>query len=143
MIELLIKLSSGDLRRAITLLQSASRLHGATSPPSSISCESGKQSSFSSHIHLRLAHVPYSFLFLPVQEISGNVPDELVNIVLASVGVDMAGGYLGKHFQGGFDLVNKAVKRVKREGWSANTVLSQVSFSFFLVELYLLRGPEL
>ncbi|CED82875.1 p-loop containing nucleoside triphosphate hydrolase protein [Phaffia rhodozyma] len=100
-IELLIKLSGGDLRRAITLLQSASRLHGATSPPTPISRES-------------------------VQEISGNVPDGIVNFVLASIGVEVDGGYLGKNFKGTFEQVHKAVKRVKREGWSANTVLSQM-----------------
>lgn len=58
---------------------------------------------------------------------SGIVPSTLVDQLLSSVGVDEAAGYLGSDFKGSFELTQKAVKRVKREGWSAGTVLSQVS----------------
>ncbi|KAL7416008.1 activator 1 41 kda subunit [Mrakia frigida] len=100
-IELLIKLSQGDLRRSITLLQSASRLHGAEDPPTSISKAS-------------------------VQEIAGTVPEEVLTVLLSSMGVDEFGGYLGSDFKGNFNGVRNAVKRVQREGWSAGTVLSQM-----------------
>jgi replication factor C subunit 2/4 len=114
-IELLIKLSAGDLRRAITLLQSASRLHAAEQPPSAITCES-------------------------VQEMSGIVPTTLVTQLLSSVGVDEEAGYLGSDFKGSFEQTQKAVKRVKREGWSAGTVLSQVRVLHAARRVWLIVG---
>lgn len=63
---------------------------------------------------------------------SGLVPDELVRDLLSTVGVraEDQGGYLGADFRGTFGDVQKVAKRVRREGWGANTVLSQVRFSF-------------
>ena len=43
-LELILRLANGDLRKAITYLQTAQRLHGSTNPPtpvSTISSESG------------------------------------------------------------------------------------------------------
>lgn len=61
-----------------------------------------------------------------VQEIAGVVPDGLINTLLGTVGVDPAGGFLGSAFRGSFSDVRDAVRRVRREGWSAGTVLTQV-----------------
>ena len=64
-----------------------------------------------------------------MQEIAGTVPDELISVLLASLGVVENEGYLGSAFKGDFNGVRTAVRRVQREGWSAGTVLSQVSFA--------------
>ena len=58
----LIKTSDGDLRRAITYLQSASRLHAADNTP---------------------------LTALSVQEIGGVVPDHIMNRLAAALGVEM------------------------------------------------------
>lgn len=39
-LRLILELASGDLRKAITYLQTAQRLHSVTQPPSSITAES-------------------------------------------------------------------------------------------------------
>lgn len=126
-IELLIKLSAGDLRRAITLLQSAARLHAAEDPPTPITCESGASLPLDPFSLSSLYPRPsLTLLALAVQEMSGIVPTSLVGQLLDSVGVSEADGYLGPAFTGSFERTQKAVKRVKREGWSAGTVLNQV-----------------
>lgn len=60
-----------------------------------------------------------------MQEIAGVVPDELIEELLATVGIEPS-GFLGSAFKGNFTAVQKAVKKVRRAGWSAGTVLSQV-----------------
>ena len=59
---------------------------------------------------------------------SGLVPNQLIVDLLSSVGVrpEESGGYIGKDFGGAFEDVRKVAKRVRREGWGANTVLAQV-----------------
>jgi hypothetical protein len=144
-VELLIKLSGGDLRRSITLLQSASRLHGATDPPTPISISSGNApppfalplSSFlisfgpssltSTDDLFYSSSIPsLTLLFTTiVQEIAGVVPDELIAKTLATLGIEPS-GFVGSAFKGNFTDVQRAVKKLRREGWSAGTVLSQV-----------------
>lgn len=105
----LIKTSDGDLRRAITYLQSASRLHAATKTP---------------------------LTAISVQEIGGVVPDHVMKTLSESLGVEYpqedvemdegTGGNKGRKLSG-FEGVQKAVEKVCREGYSATQILSQVS----------------
>nr|XP_031857673.1 replication factor C subunit 4 [Kwoniella shandongensis]KAA5524745.1 replication factor C subunit 4 [Kwoniella shandongensis] len=97
---LILELAGGDLRKAITYLQTAQRLHSATEPPTPISS-------------------------ISIHEISGVVPDDLITHLLSVMGVDRESG-VDLSLSSGFEGVRTAVKRVGREGWSAGQVLEQI-----------------
>ncbi|KAI5476518.1 replication factor C subunit 2 [Pseudohyphozyma bogoriensis] len=100
----LVTTSSGDLRRAITYLQSASRLHAAdgNTPITSVS----------------------------VQEIGGVVPDHVMNDLGRALGVEIAGEDVEMEVEeqkgSAFERVQKAVLKVTRSGYSATQVLIQL-----------------
>jgi replication factor C subunit 2/4 len=113
-ISTLISTSSGDLRRAITYLQSAARLSSATEPPTPI---------------------------LPgdIQEIAGVVPDAVIRKFAETLGVDVSNGSGDEDVEmgdftslattttlRGFDLIREAVRSLVREGYSASRILIQV-----------------
>ncbi|KAK0459571.1 P-loop containing nucleoside triphosphate hydrolase protein [Desarmillaria tabescens] len=100
-VETLISASSGDLRRAITYLQSASRLSSSTSPPTPITPRD-------------------------VQEIAGVVPDDIINNFAGVLGIDMDQSMSGTTPKPGFKEIRSAVKEIIREGYSASQVLSQL-----------------
>ncbi len=112
-IQALISTSHGDLRRAITYLQSASRLAMSTTPPSTITPRD-------------------------VQEIAGVVPDAVVVGFASALGIEQVGGDgmdidmddPGKTKAKGFDGVRQKVKEIIREGYSASQIISQVSHTF-------------
>lgn len=64
-----------------------------------------------------------------VHEISGVVPKTVIEMLLASLGIDPKEG-AAPHLAKGFQGVKDAVKQVGREGWSAGQVLEQVSTSY-------------
>jgi replication factor C subunit 2/4 len=106
----LIKTSDGDLRRAITYLQSASRLHAASSD---------------------------AITAVSIQEIGGVVPDQAMRELGRALGVDSSSdgndddvemnGTSGSAGKSGFGIVQRAVEKIVREGYSATQVLIQVS----------------
>jgi replication factor C subunit 2/4 len=100
----LISTSSGDLRRAITYLQSASRLSSSTNPPTKITS-------------------------LDIQEIAGVVPDDIINNFATSLGIEcdtnMDVDTVGRK-KTGFEVIRKEVKALMRDGYSASQILSQV-----------------
>ncbi|KAG6897300.1 hypothetical protein C0992_002742 [Termitomyces sp. T32_za158] len=105
-IHTLISTSSGDLRRAITYLQSASRLASSTSPPTSITPGD-------------------------IQEIAGVVPEFVINDFARTLGVEIEGGMdiddqASKRKNGSFDAIQGKVKDLMREGYSATQILSQL-----------------
>lgn len=114
-ISALISTSSGDLRRAITYLQSAARLSASTDPPSPI-------------------------LPRDIQEIAGVVPDAVIRKLAQTLGIDVTliGGGDGdvemddapsltvESNLRGFDLIRGTVRSLVREGFSASQVLSQL-----------------
>jgi hypothetical protein len=105
-IDALITTSSGDLRRAITYLQSASRLSSSTNPSTPI-------------------------LPSDIQEIAGVVPDLVINDFARVIGVDIEDEMdidLPQHKQGGFEPIKNKVKFLMREGYSATQILFQVCF---------------
>jgi replication factor C subunit 2/4 len=116
----LISTSSGDLRRAITYLQSAARLSGATKPPTPINAGD-------------------------IQEIAGVVPDVIVQKFAQTLGVEVSLNGSGDDdvemadvtssttttTLRGFDLIRETVRSLIREGYSASQILVQVcSFIF-------------
>ncbi len=54
------------------------------------------------------------------------VPDETINGLLRTMGVEPGEGVNLSLSKEGFEGVRKAVKRVGREGWSAGQILEQV-----------------
>ena len=114
-ISALISTSSGDLRRAITYLQSAARLSGTTEPPTPINVGD-------------------------IQEIAGVVPDAVVRKFAQTLGVEVtlngngdedvemadAAPSTATTTLRGFDLIREAVRSLVREGYSASQILTQV-----------------
>ncbi|KAI0035985.1 P-loop containing nucleoside triphosphate hydrolase protein [Vararia minispora EC-137] len=106
-ISALISASSGDLRRAITYLQSIARLHSASSTETEI--------------------VPED-----VQEIAGVVPDEVVKGFARSLGVDVQSDDEDIEMDGdserprGFDAIRRKVRDFMLEGFSASQIISQL-----------------
>lgn len=108
-VEALVRTSGGDLRRAITYLQSCSRLANATV------FEGGEKQ-----------------IIRPedVQEIAGVVPDRVIELFAAALGVEVDDMEMDDSSEPtrakDFDAVRKAVKGLVRDGYSASQVLSQV-----------------
>ncbi|KAI0336330.1 replication factor C [Cubamyces sp. BRFM 1775] len=108
-IDALISTSQGDLRRAITYLQSASRLALASTPPAPITPRD-------------------------VQEIAGVVPDTVIEDFATALGIERIGGdgmdidldESGRVKAKGFDDVKRKVKAITREGYSASQIISQL-----------------
>ncbi|KAF9009376.1 P-loop containing nucleoside triphosphate hydrolase protein [Cyathus striatus] len=103
-IDTLIGTSTGDLRRAITYLQSASRLSYSTDPPTPI-------------------------LPADIQEIAGVVPDSVINDFARTISIEIPGAMevdYTQHKHGSFDSINFKVKHLMREGYSATQILSQL-----------------
>ena len=103
----LISTSNGDLRRAITYLQSASRLSMSTTPPTDITPSD-------------------------IEEIAGVVQTSVINDFAGTLGVELvtadamevdSNATRAKNF----DAIRKTVKGIIRQGYSASQVLSQVS----------------
>ena len=119
-IDTLIATSGGDLRRAITYLQSASRLSSSTDPPTPITP-------------------------VDIQEIAGVVPDGVIDNFARAVGIEVDGSDamdVDGLQRRGFQLVQSKVKEVMREGYSATQILTQVSpqFTLLALSLFLLRS---
>ncbi|KAF8061550.1 P-loop containing nucleoside triphosphate hydrolase protein [Lyophyllum atratum] len=104
-IDTLISTSSGDLRRAITYLQSASRLSSSTSPPTAITP-------------------------VDIQEIAGVVPEVVINDFARTLGIEIEGGMdidaTRKLNESTFGSIQSKVKELMREGFSATQLLSQL-----------------
>jgi replication factor C subunit 2/4 len=104
-IDALINSSQGDLRRAITYLQSAARLKQSDASGSPISA-------------------------VDVQEIAGVVPDHVINDFASTLGIESSFSDMdidagGKPVRG-FDAIRKKVRGLMREGYSAAQLLMQV-----------------
>lgn len=107
-IDSLIKCSEGDLRRAITYLQSAARLVGATSRPN----DDGDDIEMSGtgekkHITIKI-----------VEDIAGVVPDATIHRLIQSL--------QPRKDRGVYETVAAVVKDIVADGWSASQVLIQV-----------------
>ncbi|THU99388.1 P-loop containing nucleoside triphosphate hydrolase protein [Dendrothele bispora CBS 962.96] len=99
-VDTLIDVSSGDLRRAITYLQSAHRLSSSTDPPTPISPRD-------------------------IQEIAGVVPDVVINSLLSTIGIESIDSASGTS-RASFDSIRNQASAMMREGYSASQILSQV-----------------
>jgi replication factor C subunit 2/4 len=106
-VDALISTSQGDLRKAITYLQSASRLSSSTNPPTPITTTD-------------------------IQEIAGVVPDAVIIDFARTIGVEHVDGDadmedISNSSQSTFSHIRKKVSGLIREGYSASQILFQVS----------------
>ena len=112
-IDALISTSSGDLRRAITYLQSASRLSSSTIPATPIQP-------------------------LDIQEIAGVVPDSVIQNFARVLGIEIDEGMdvdeSSQQKASGFEPIRNQVKFLMREGYSAGQIISQVGLQPLLYD---------
>jgi len=102
----LIGTSNGDLRRSITYLQSASRLSASTTPSTPITPQD-------------------------IEEIAGVIPNAVVNDFARTLGIDIEDDMQTDSIsedskRGNFDAIQKKVKSLMREGYSASQLLAQL-----------------
>jgi len=118
-VDALVKTSGGDLRRAITYLQSCSRLVNATV------VEEGEKAAV--------------IQAQDVQEIAGVVPDKIIEEFAAVLGVDVDGMDMDDQATPArakrFNDVRAKVKEIVREGYSAAQIISQVCLPLSLYAL--------
>lgn len=107
-LESLIRISEGDLRRAITFLQSASKLAAASALPGGDDVDMDGQGGISTD---------------SVMEIGGVVPEGLMKHLGEVLGVGADEKKIG------FKEIQGAVVKIVREGYGATQVLSQVRSS--------------
>ncbi|KAH9484043.1 Replication factor C subunit 2 [Psilocybe cubensis] len=106
-IDELISTSAGDLRRAITYLQSASRLSSSSTPATKIKP-------------------------VDIQEIAGVVPTAVIEDFARILGIEVQNDMVVDDSpprvdgRGGFEPIKKYVKFLMREGYSATQIISQV-----------------
>ena len=110
-IDTLIRCGEGDLRRAITYLQSAARLVGAVKPPaakdSDDDAEMTDAGSSSTVITIRI-----------VEEIAGVVPESILDSLVQAMQPKSGGS--------AYEAVSKVITDIVADGWSATQILGQV-----------------
>lgn len=112
-IEALIKCSDGDLRRAITFLQSAARLvgtgarAGATDKEGDVDMEDSSHAKDGDKVTVRI-----------VEEMAGVIPDNVIESLLKA----MKPARAGETYAG----VAAVVEEMVADGWSAGQVVNQV-----------------
>jgi replication factor C subunit 2/4 len=116
-IKTLIKCSEGDLRRAITYLQSAARLVGA----GSTSKAARETTDADDDIKMYGVDNYDTITIRSVEEIAGVVPDEVVDGLIQAM--QPKKGYSA------YEPVSKVVTDIVADGWSATQILTQVCVS--------------
>lgn len=106
-LDALIRCSEGDLRKAVTFLQSAARLVGAVAQP--------KDSDGDEAMGVDKKAVTVKI----IEDIAGVIPDQTIEELVATLRPRGSGGaYAG---------VSKVVEDMVADGWSAGQIVSQVS----------------
>ncbi|KAK6336493.1 hypothetical protein TWF696_002043 [Orbilia brochopaga] len=115
-VDMLIKVSDGDLRKAITFLQSAARLHGAVKAKDiggddddmEVDGGSGGEKGGGGEVTVR-----------SIEEIAGVIPDKTIDSLMESM-------QPRPHGQAVYTPVAKVVQDIVADGWSAAQVLLQL-----------------
>ena len=106
-VDALIKCSEGDLRKAITFLQSAARLVGAIEKE-----DDGDKMDVDDDAKVVTVKI--------IEEIAGVIPDQTIERLQKAIQPKSGGAT--------YPAVAKIVEDMVADGWSAGQVLSQVSF---------------
>ncbi|KAK9370451.1 P-loop containing nucleoside triphosphate hydrolase protein [Lipomyces kononenkoae] len=107
----LLQASDGDLRKAITLLQSAAKLHGATTAAATQSADTDD-----SEMQVDTATTEVVTV-RSIEEISGRVPHDIIKRL-----IEAASNQAGDRFA----RLQSAVEDVILDGWSAAQLLAQI-----------------
>lgn len=106
-VDTLIKCSEGDLRKAITFLQSAARLVGASAP------EKDTEDAETMDVDKKAVTVKI------IEDIAGVIPENTIE--------DLVGAIRPKSSGPSYQNVSKVVEDMVADGWSAGQVVGQVS----------------
>ena len=137
-VETLIKCSEGDLRKAITFLQSAARLVGAVQAPQAKTNGQSKRK----HIEdedkddaMDLDEGNTGIVTIKsIEEIAGVIPNAVVDDLVQAMQPRAKGAV--------YEAVAAAVTDMVADGWSATQVVTQVRYSCFS-SVYLASWPDL
>ena len=111
-VETLIRCGEGDLRRAITYLQSAARLVGATRAPT------GRDLDDDSEMADAGAGPAAPISVRTIEEIAGVVPESILDSLVQAMQPKTSGSV--------YEAVSKVVTDLVADGWSATQVIGQV-----------------
>lgn len=103
-VDALIKCSEGDLRKAITFLQSAARLVGAVAP---VNGEGDKMDVDVKPVTVKI-----------IEDIAGVIPDTTIDKLVQAIRPRSSGD--------AFSAVSKVVESLVADGWSAGQVVTQL-----------------
>lgn len=106
-IDALIRCSEGDLRKAITFLQSAARLVGSSSP--------SKDGDGDDEMDVDQRVVTVNI----VEDIAGVIPSKTINELVSAIRPKSSGE--------SYQAISKVVEDMVADGWSAGQVVTQVS----------------
>lgn len=109
----LIRCSEGDLRKAITFLQSAARLVGAVNKKEGIDDEDGVE-----RMDIDVENKPITVK--SVQEIAGVIPRDTIETLVKTMQPGKSRGLI-------YEAVAKHVTDMVADGWSATQIVTQVS----------------
>ena len=115
-IETLIRCGEGDLRRAITYLQSAARLVGATRVPAGKDGDEDSEMTDSGNASSGVITIR------TIEEIAGVVPENVLDSLVQAMQPKSSGST--------YEAVSTVVTDLVADGWSATQVVGQVSVSF-------------
>jgi replication factor C subunit 2/4 len=120
-VDTLIKCSDGDLRRAITYMQSAARLVGATQPKAS-----KKEDDDTEMIEADSEASSAVITVQTIEDIAGVVPESVLNRLVSAMQPKKMGS--------AYETVSAVVTDIVADGWSATQILSQVRETLYLNE---------
>lgn len=139
-VDKLIKCSEGDLRKAITFLQSAARLMGVVKTSRSRSNGNSKRTDLEDDEDedaMEVDGVDESMVTIKsIEEIAGVIPSDLIDRLLQAMQPRSKGAV--------YEAVAKQVTDLVADGWSATQVVTQVQIHLvaFPVETLLILNPS-
>lgn len=116
-VDTLIRCGEGDLRRAITYLQSAARLVGATKPAVKDADDDAEMTDAGSNASLITVR--------SIEEIAGVVPDGILDSLVQAMQPRSGGASV-------YEGVSKVITDLVADGWSASQLIGQVCASLCL-----------
>ncbi|CAK7223246.1 Subunit of heteropentameric Replication factor C (RF-C) [Sporothrix eucalyptigena] len=124
-VDALIRCSEGDLRKAITYLQSAARLVGAVGP---VECATAKKTKGAAAASIDSMEIDGETLATPpvtvqiIEDIAGVIPDRTIDNLVAAIRPSKKSAGPGSTYK----PVAKAVEDLVADGWSAGQVVTQL-----------------
>jgi replication factor C subunit 2/4 len=117
-IRTLIRCSEGDLRRAITYMQSAARLVKATGPTSQVHDDDDGDNDDDDDTEMTNADSSRPITSRTIEEIAGVVPESVLDRLTHAMQPKKVGS--------AYEAVSSVVNDIVADGWSATQILTQV-----------------